>query len=114
VDDISLFTISFIFLYYNNSRPPPRSSPGFVWCVHERDVPFSDLPESQIVNHFQGISKLTSKQGLCELIREAAWLLVDAQEICPRYICRSSSFVYATALYHALLPLSPIIPTLIY
>jgi hypothetical protein len=52
-----------------------KDIPQFVWTINEKDVDFNDLKHYQIVNHFEGISSLTTKVGLCECLRESSWVL---------------------------------------
>lgn len=59
-------------------------APSFIWAISERDLDYSELLPFQIVNHFDGISKLTTKQGLCEILRGMPWLDEHDHDICPR------------------------------
>lgn len=58
--------------------------PSFIWSINERDIDFSELLPFQVVNHFEGIHKLTTKQGICEILRGMAWVDENDHDICPR------------------------------
>jgi hypothetical protein len=55
-----------------------------VWTLNEKDVDFKDLEDEQLCNHFEGITSLTTKRGLCDLLRDMHWDSVDADDISPR------------------------------
>ena len=55
--------------------------PKLVWTISVRDAePAAD----QIVNHYEGISCLTTKNGLCDLLRDLNWVSADLSEVSPR------------------------------
>ena len=83
---VELICVHHLYLILILFRIVPKIGvlPCFVWTINERDIPFADLYPFQIVNHFQGISKLTTKQGLCEILRETSWVDCDMQDISPR------------------------------
>jgi hypothetical protein len=58
--------------------------PRFVWTISERAMDFDSLHPSQLVNHFEGISALTTKNGVCDLLREMAWIGRDHRDVSPR------------------------------
>ena len=58
--------------------------PSFIWAINERDIDYTELFPFQVVNHFEGISKLTTKQGLCEILRGMAWVDENDHNVCPR------------------------------
>lgn len=59
-------------------------APSFIWAINERDIDFAELLPFQTVNHFDGISKLTTKQGLCEILRGMPWVDESDRDISPR------------------------------
>ena len=63
-----------------------NNSPKFVWTISEKSINFDKLRRSQLVNHFQGISALTTKNGLCDILREMQWINVDHREVSPRCV----------------------------
>jgi hypothetical protein len=67
------------------SRPNVSSSrPNFLWTISEKALDFTSLPPHQIVNHFDGISALTTKNGVCDMLREMVWINQDHREVSPR------------------------------
>lgn len=58
--------------------------PSFIWAINERDIDFTELLSFQVVNHFEGISKLTTKQGLCEILRGMPWVDEHDHDVSPR------------------------------
>ena len=50
-----------------------------------RDTTFTDISPEQIINHFEGITCMTTKNGLSDLLRELNWITSDALDISPRY-----------------------------
>lgn len=65
-------------------RLPAKNLPLLLWTLNEKDIDFADLETFQMCNHFEGISKLTTKRGFCELLRDMHWIAHDAHEIAPR------------------------------
>jgi hypothetical protein len=59
--------------------------PRFVWTINEKDVKFDELLDYQYVNHFEGITSLTTKMGLCDILNDIHWMQSDSAEISPRY-----------------------------
>lgn len=64
------------------SRPSQR--PALLWTISEKALDFARLHPSQLVNHFQGMSALTTKSGVCELLRDMPWIGKDPREVSPR------------------------------
>ena len=58
--------------------------PKFVWTISEKSMDFDTLHSSQLANHFQGISALTTKNGVCDLLRDMRWINQDHREVSPR------------------------------
>ena len=60
---------------------PNAESPHFdlLWSLKAKDVDHKRLRDDQVVNHFEGsAAALTTKRGLCETLRGAAWCAADA------------------------------------
>jgi hypothetical protein len=52
--------------------------------LNEKDIDFPALANAQIVNHFEGITQLTTKLGFTDLLRDAPWVCRDALTLAPR------------------------------
>jgi hypothetical protein len=66
-------------------RLPAKNVPSLIWTLNDRDIDFKQLTDSQICNHFEGISQLTTKRGFCELLRDnMQWISEDQYDIAPR------------------------------
>lgn len=65
-------------------RLPPRDVPRLIATLNEGDIDFTDLTSEQWVNHFEGVSQLTTKQGLCDLTRDLSVFQAHADEVVPR------------------------------
>lgn len=63
---------------------PSRDAPKLVWTLNDKDIDFGDLQDDQLCNHFEGISRLTTKQGFCELVRESPLIGENGLHISPR------------------------------
>ena len=61
-----------------------NEKPLLLWTIREKDINFEDLEAAQIVNHFEGISGLTTKMGFCEILHDMPWICADSDEISPR------------------------------
>lgn len=55
-----------------------------IWTLNDKDIDFSDLQPDQLCNHFEGIFHLATKQGFCELVREAALVGANGFSLSPR------------------------------
>jgi hypothetical protein len=53
--------------------------PSLVWTINEKNIDFEELVTAvnTRVNHFEGISVLNTKLGLCELLRDANWSIAS-------------------------------------
>ncbi|RYG94523.1 hypothetical protein EON65_57360, partial [archaeon] len=56
---------------------PNKDAPRLIWTLSENDVDFSDLQPDQLINHFEGIHQLTTKQGFADIVRDAAQVSAD-------------------------------------
>jgi hypothetical protein len=65
-------------------RLPLKDLPLFIWTINEKDIDYRELQEYQISNHFEGITKLTTKTGFCELLHDMTYIAEDSHEISPR------------------------------
>lgn len=65
-------------------RIPLKDVPMFIWTIAEKDVDFPELKEDQIVNHFEGITMLTTKMGFCDILRDFPSISEDMMEVSPR------------------------------
>lgn len=65
-------------------RIPLKDIPLFIWTIAEKDVDFPELKEDQIVNHFEGITNLTTKMGFCDILRDLPSISADMMEVSPR------------------------------
>ena len=66
-------------------RLPMKDVPMLIWTINDKDIEYRDLQQFQICNHFEGIEKLTTKRGFCELLRDdMQWICADQYEIAPR------------------------------
>jgi hypothetical protein len=61
-----------------------RHPPEFLWTISEKSIDFDKLLPSQRVNHFRGVSSLTTKSGVCDILREMLWINQDPREVSPR------------------------------
>ena len=65
-------------------RLPIKELPVFIWCINEKDIDFSDLKPFQITNHFECVSKLTTKTGFTDMLRDCVHISENMLEISPR------------------------------
>ena len=65
-------------------RIPLKDIPLFIWTIAEKDVDFPELKDDQIVNHFEGITNLTTKMGFCDILRDLPSISEDMMEVSPR------------------------------
>lgn len=66
-------------------RLPVKELPLVVCVLNEKDINYSDLNQDQICNHFEGITSLTTKRGLCDLLRSVHLTVPeDFNELAPR------------------------------
>jgi hypothetical protein len=63
---------------------PERTA--FIWKIHEKDIDYTLLHPSQIINHFDGITSLTTKNGFTDLVRDMHWQCENCHGIVPRYV----------------------------
>ena len=74
----------YIYMYIYN-RLPNSKMHDFLWTISEKNIQFENLQGNQIVNHFEGISKLTTKSGLCDILHNnMRWLNEDKDDIIPK------------------------------
>jgi hypothetical protein len=69
---------------------PDHFSPffDFKWCSKVRDIDYPNLSETQIVNHFEKNSIITTKAGLAKQLRNIKWYhCVDGQNFYPTCHC---------------------------
>ncbi len=66
-------------------RLPSKGNFDFMWTIAEKSISFDSLQPHQIVNHFNGIMKLTTKSGLCDILQEMCWICESKDVISPRY-----------------------------
>ncbi len=52
-------------------RLPMKQVPLLIWTLQDKDIDYSTLLSHQLVNHYEGISTLTTKRGFCDLVRHA-------------------------------------------
>lgn len=77
------------FLFFspsNRQNALGRTSkrPHLIWTISENDANFKSLDHSQLVNHFEGISTLTTKMGLVTILRDMPWISSNSLEVAPR------------------------------
>ena len=66
-------------------RLPTKQQPMLICTIADKDIDYAELLPHQIVNHFEGISSLTTKRGFCELLREGlSQIGVDRHDVAPR------------------------------
>eukprot|EP01031_Cornospumella_fuschlensis_P031696 gene31696-38307_t len=65
-------------------RFPNKDAPRLIWTISENDVDFADLQADQMVNHFEGIHELTTKQGFADIVRDAAQVSADPSALSLR------------------------------
>lgn len=61
-----------------------KDNASFIWTIAEKGIDFNELQEYQIVNHFEGITKITTKIGYCEILYNMKWINQDMYDISPR------------------------------
>ena len=67
------------------NRLPNSKAYDFVWTISEKSIVFENLQVNQIVNHYEGITKLTTKSGLCDILHNnMRWLNEDKDELVPK------------------------------
>ena len=76
----------YIYIYIYISLPGTNkiNHPDFLWTISEKSINFELLKNHQIVNHFDGINKLTTKSGFCEILHDLQWISCDKDDISPR------------------------------
>jgi hypothetical protein len=67
-----------------NNLYPPKDIPLLVWTIMEKDIDFDAIEPQQICNHYSNITCLTTKLGLCELLRDTKWICQNDTLISPR------------------------------
>lgn len=66
-------------------RLPSKQQPVMIWTLADKDIEYGELMPQQVVNHFEGISSLTTKRGFCELLREGLTHIgADRHKLSPR------------------------------
>ena len=86
---VNYFKAVIVLFKFKSFRLPRRNEAPFIdflWTINEKDLCFSELDDSQIVNHFAGITNLTTKMGFCDIIRDMAWICENPDEISPRWV----------------------------
>lgn len=68
-----------------NFGPHSKVGPLLLWTINEKTLDFDGLDTSQICNHFEGITQLTTKMGFCDMLRDAVWVCEDYMDVAPRY-----------------------------